>query len=195
MWNKHGEITYEPAGIAHAYFRGWFVIDVLGCLPINYVLLFMRTWTGTCTSNFHLNLVSGDTAVRVLVLPADSSAGRGNKVFRVLRLFKLLKLLRLARLKRIVARYEEEFYGLASGFALGKIVIVVLMIGHWLACLWFGIGDIADETALTPSGDARLLAWTEIEWGEYVCVSTQPIPITTRFPDTSLTYCWWFSGE
>jgi hypothetical protein len=101
----------------HWLAQGWFIVDTLGCLPINYVLLIIDPMGSS-----------------------DSSAGRGNKVFRVLRLFKLLKLLRLARLKRIIARYEEEFYALASGFALMKIVIAVLTIGHWLACLWFGVG-------------------------------------------------------
>lgn len=118
VWNQHGTLTYEPKGIAMHYLKGWFIVDVLGCLPINYVLLVIDPHAAS-----------------------DSSAGRGNKVFRVLRLFKLLKLLRLARLQRIVKRYQEQFYTLASGFALAKILLVVGTIGHWLACLWFGIGS------------------------------------------------------
>lgn len=117
VWNQHGTLTYESKGIAKAYIKGWFVVDTLGCLPVNYVLLIIDPQGSS-----------------------DSGAGRGNKVLRVLRLFKLLKLLRLARLQRIVKRYQEQFYQLASGFALAKICILVGIIGHWLGCLWFGIG-------------------------------------------------------
>jgi hypothetical protein len=144
VWNKHGELDYLPGKISQQYIKSWFVVDVLGCLPINYVMLLIPN--------------SG----------LDSSAHRSNKVFRVLRLFKLLKLLRLARLKRMIARYEEEFYALASGFAMAKIIICVGMIGHWLACLWFGVGEVIDDGALSREGD-RLLTWTEVHFGEYVC--------------------------
>ena len=117
VWNQHGTLTYEAKGIAKAYLKGWFVVDTLGCLPVNYVLLIIDPQGSS-----------------------DSGAGRGNKVLRVLRLFKLLKLLRLARLQRLVKRYQEQFYQLASGFALAKICILVGLVGHWLACMWFGVG-------------------------------------------------------
>jgi hypothetical protein len=117
LWNQHGTLTFEPKGIAKQYMKGWFLVDMLGCLPISYVLLIINPQGAS-----------------------DSGAGRGNKVLRVLRLFKLLKLLRLARLQRIIKRYQEQFYQLASGFALAKICIIVGVIGHWLACLWFGVG-------------------------------------------------------
>lgn len=145
VWNKHGELDYLPSKISKAYIKSWFVIDILGCLPINYVVLIIDP--------------NND---------AESSAARGNKFFRILRLFKLLKLLRLARLKRIIARYEEEFYALASGFAIIKIVICIGVIGHWLACLWYGVGDVIDETAVSATGD-RVLTWTETQFGEFVC--------------------------
>ena len=116
-WNRHGFLIYERKGIAVQYMKGWFVVDVLGCLPVNYVLLIIDPGGGS-----------------------DAGAGRGNKVLRVLRLFKLLKLLRLARLQRIIKRYQEQFYQLASGFAVAKIAISVIVIGHWLSCLWFGVG-------------------------------------------------------
>eukprot|EP01043_Picozoa_sp_COSAG02_P017537 COSAG02_NODE_796_length_17128_cov_176.587586_8_plen_645_part_00 len=151
VWNKHGELDYLPAKISQQYIKSWFVVDVLGCLPISYVMLLFDT-------------------------DLDDSASRSNKFFRVLRLFKLLKLLRLVRLKRMVARYEEEFYALASGFAIVKIVICVGIIGHWLACLWFGVGEVIDVDALSADG-ARLLTWTEIHFGEYVCEDGSQIAV------------------
>jgi hypothetical protein len=150
VYDKHGELIYTPKPIAASYLRGWFVIDTLGCLPINYVMLIME---------------SGQEG---------NSTGKANKAFRILRLFKLLKLLRLARLKRLIARYEEEFYALASGFAIIKICIAVVSIGHWLACLWYGVGTIQEicspdgvlppKECVDPEGQP-IKTWTEIEFG------------------------------
>ena len=138
--DKHGELVYMPKRIARSYMRGWFVVDTLGCLPISYIMLF----------------VNGSDS--------GGSEGKANKVFRILRLFKLLKLLRLARLKRLIARYEEEFYALASGFAMAKIMIAVIWIGHWLACMWYGVGTMEEPGALKPNGDP-ILPWTTHEFG------------------------------
>lgn len=154
VWNKHGELDYLPSKISQQYIKSWFVVDVLGCLPISYVMLLFET-------------------------DLDASASRSNKIFRVLRLFKLLKLLRLARLKRLLARYEEEFYALASGFALAKIVMMVGIIGHWLASLWFGVGEVVDVDALSAQG-TRLLTWTEIHFGEFVCEDGSQIAVAAE---------------
>ena len=52
-----------------------------------------------------------------------------------------IKVLRLARVNRLLQRYEEEFASLMTTFKLGKLVAVILVIGHWLSCLFFGLGS------------------------------------------------------
>ena len=153
-WDKHGELTYLPKPIARSYLRGWFIVDTLGCLPINYVMLLLDDGS------------------------SGGSEGKANKVFRILRLFKLLKLLRLARLKRLIARYEEEFYALASGFAMAKICIAVVWIGHWLACLWYGIGTIEEPGAFKPNGE-QIQTWTELEFGGAASDTSQGVRYLT----------------
>eukprot|EP01050_Picozoa_sp_SAG11_P000487 SAG11_NODE_15_length_26319_cov_13.810564_12_plen_122_part_00 len=106
-WNSLGELEYQPRRIVQNYLRTWFAIDTAGCLPVNYVVL--------------------------LLDDAEAAAdARFNKTLRLLKLARLLKLLRLMRLNRLIQRYEEEFYALASGFAMLKILIAVGVIGHWL---------------------------------------------------------------
>lgn len=95
----------------------------------------------------------------VLLLDDEEAAAdaRFNKVLRLLKLARLLKLLRLMRLNRLVQRYEEEFYALASGFAMLKILVSVGIIGHWLACLckrhchWTALYEEDEE----PGGNDR----------------------------------------
>ena len=52
------------------------------------------------------------------------------------------ELLRLARVNRLLQRYEEEFASLMTTFKLGKLVIIIFVIGHWLSCLFYGLGSI-----------------------------------------------------
>lgn len=66
-------------------------------------------------------------------------------VGRLLRLARLLKLLRLMRLNRIIARYEEEYYGLAFTMSSTKIVLTLLIVGHWLCCVWYSMGKISSR--------------------------------------------------
>ena len=100
----------------------------MGCLPINYVLMFIE---------------EGDEA---------DSTGRGNRTLRLLRLFRLLKLLRLLRMNRLLKKYEEEFYALKSGLKIAKIGLAVTFSCHWLGCFWyyFGTEEWRDPLELYP---------------------------------------------
>jgi len=81
-----GELTWKKGDVARAYFRGWFAIDFVSCLPLSYIEY----------------LDDGDAT--------ESSSSRA-KAVRLLRMLRLVKLLRLVRLKRILDRWEEEMYG------------------------------------------------------------------------------------
>ena len=101
----------------------------------------------------------------LLPLPQAASDARGNKGLRLLKLARLLKLLRLMRLNRLVQRYEEEYYALASGFAMLKILIAVVVIGHWLACLWYYFGAMDDPNAIRPDDGKPIKGWVESHFG------------------------------
>eukprot|EP01052_Picozoa_sp_SAG31_P013305 SAG31_NODE_797_length_12029_cov_13.875692_12_plen_466_part_00 len=142
FYDKHGEMVYDAAPIAKHYVQTWLAIDILGCLPVNYVIMYMESTN-----------------------PSAESDGRTNKIFRILRLARLLKLLRVLRINRILRRYEEEFYALQSSFRMGKILIIVGMISHWLGCMWYFFGDSpADPNEVYPDG-APVLGWVEAHFG------------------------------
>ena len=57
----------------------------------------------------------------------------------ILRLFRLL---RIVRLFRIFGRWENQRWINPGYFRISKLFIFVLLLTHWLACIWFAIAYI-----------------------------------------------------
>jgi hypothetical protein len=89
---------------------------------------------------------------------SDSSL-KGNKVIRLLRLARMLKLLRLARINRIMQRYEELVFKVLNTLKLVKIVFVMLIVGHWMCCLWYYVGALDPEPGDTGRDGTMLEGW------------------------------------
>lgn len=134
FYNSRGELEVHAGLIKNNYLRTWFVIDLTSCFPGAYIS-YLYGDDGTSTS----------------------------KTVKLLRMFRLLKLLRLARFNRLIRRYEEEFYSLMTTFKLGKLVILMVVIGHWLSCLWFWTGTL-DSNFKDAYGNP-LIGWTFRELG------------------------------
>ena len=115
FYNVHGELVVDSALVKRNYVQTWFPVDIAACLPFHYI-------------NFAFES-EGDSSTRII---------------KLLRMLRLLKLLRLARVNRLLQRYEEEFASLMTTFKLGKLVAVILVIGHWLSCLFFGLGSVEE---------------------------------------------------
>ena len=100
--------------IAKSYLRGWFAVDFVSCLPVQYIML----------------LANSDN---------QDDNGGNLRVIKTLRLMRLSKMLRLARIKRILAKYENlEFVQQYSGMLV--LVFIIAFAGHLLACFWYMIG-------------------------------------------------------
>ena len=82
----------------------------------------------------------------------EGDGGAGTRVIKLLRMLRLLKLLRLARINRLVRKYEEEFASLMTTMKLGKLIIVIVVVGHWLSCVFFFAGEIDADTFDDPDG-------------------------------------------
>ena len=120
-YSKDGIVVYDFAMIRTAYFKGWFPIDAVSCLPVSYIQLFF----------------------------VDSSSGSGSsgnlKGLRMMRMLRLTKMLRLGRLKRIFQRYHEQMQPYMKAIKLGGMVTVAFFLAHLLACLWYGVGAGVDQ--------------------------------------------------
>ena len=73
-----GEFVYwPPRRLASHYVKSWFTVDLLSCLPINYLPY-------------------------ILADDSDTTIPRSNKAFRLLRMFRLFRLFRLMKLKSLI---------------------------------------------------------------------------------------------
>eukprot|EP01043_Picozoa_sp_COSAG02_P055337 COSAG02_NODE_6402_length_3598_cov_12.565019_1_plen_574_part_10 len=119
--NLDKELVVDLKEIRRHYIRTWFPIDVLSCLPVNYIELAIRTGRGE----------------------EDVGSDQNFKLFKVLRLLRLAKLLRLARINRLLQRLEQEYDGLAAALKVQKIMLSIIFVAHMVACFWYYVGTEA----------------------------------------------------
>uniref|UniRef100_UPI0037E95793 voltage-gated delayed rectifier potassium channel KCNH5-like n=1 Tax=Semicossyphus pulcher TaxID=241346 RepID=UPI0037E95793 len=146
-----GEVISDARLIRMNYLKTWFVIDLLSCLPYDIINAFENVDEDIITSatpashiressHFHRNTTRTEDSV----LPGISS------------LFSSLKVIRLLRLGRVARKLDHYLeYGAA---VLVLLVCVFGLVAHWLACIWYSIGDyeVIDETTNTIKTDSWL---------------------------------------
>ncbi|KAM4522137.1 voltage-gated delayed rectifier potassium channel KCNH5-like [Odontesthes bonariensis] len=146
-----GEVISDASLIRMNYLKTWFVIDLLSCLPYDVINAFENIEEDAVPhasqashlrdfSHFHRNTTRAEDSV----LTGLSSLFRSLKVIR---------LLRLGRVARKLDHYLE--YGAA---VLVLLVCVFGLVAHWLACIWYSIGDyeVIDETTNSIKTDSWL---------------------------------------
>lgn len=127
------QLVTAPTDIARIYFRSWFIIDFVSCLPIDMV--------------FNLNLHGCASAAfggieRDGGINGDIEGLAILKMVRILRLVKLLKILRVLRLQQRFNNVADRFpflYNLTI-FRLLSPLFVTLYVAHLIACGWYFIG-------------------------------------------------------
>uniref|UniRef100_A0A8C4EXQ9 Potassium voltage-gated channel, subfamily H (eag-related), member 5b n=1 Tax=Dicentrarchus labrax TaxID=13489 RepID=A0A8C4EXQ9_DICLA len=130
-----GEVISDPKLIRMNYLKTWFVIDLLSCLPYDIINAFenvdeVRSFWMT------LSVVISSS----LRLPPPGPPPQG-----ISSLFSSLKVVRLLRLGRVARKLDHYLeYGAA---VLVLLVCVFGLVAHWLACIWYSIGDyeVIDE--------------------------------------------------
>ncbi|TKS76396.1 Potassium voltage-gated channel subfamily H member 5 [Collichthys lucidus] len=145
-----GEVISDAKLIRMNYMKTWFVIDLLSCLPYDIINAFENVDDDVITSasstghlrdsHFHRNTTRTEDSL----LPGLSS------------LFSSLKVIRLLRLGRVARKLDHYLeYGAA---VLVLLVCVFGLVAHWLACIWYSIGDyeVIDEATNTIKTDSWL---------------------------------------
>ncbi|KAM3860954.1 voltage-gated delayed rectifier potassium channel KCNH5-like [Diretmus argenteus] len=146
-----GEVISDAKLIQMNYLKTWFVIDLLSCLPYDIINAFENVDEDPITAASpasHLRDASGfqrnTTRAEDSMLPGLSS------------LFSSLKVIRLLRLGRVARKLDHYLeYGAA---VLVLLVCVFGLVAHWLACIWYSIGDheVIDEATNTIKTDSWL---------------------------------------
>uniref|UniRef100_A0A8C0B8T9 KCNH1 protein n=1 Tax=Buteo japonicus TaxID=224669 RepID=A0A8C0B8T9_9AVES len=123
-----GEVISDPKLIRMNYLKTWFVIDLLSCLPYDVINAFENV---------------DEVSILVPLPPINYYLMGISSLFSSL---KVVRLLRLGRVARKLDHYIE--YGAA---VLVLLVCVFGLAAHWLACIWYSIGDyeVIDEDTNT----------------------------------------------
>uniref|UniRef100_A0A8C1JKI5 Potassium voltage-gated channel, subfamily H (eag-related), member 5a n=1 Tax=Cyprinus carpio TaxID=7962 RepID=A0A8C1JKI5_CYPCA len=129
-----GEVISDPKLIRMNYLKTWFVIDLLSCLPYDIINAF---------ENVDEDPIADSSAVGHLPAAAHSPRNATRAEDSVLpglsSLFSSLKVVRLLRLGRVARKLDHYLeYGAA---VLVLLVCVFGLVAHWLACIWYSIGD------------------------------------------------------
>jgi hypothetical protein len=88
----------------------------------------------------------------VSILPFSYIPGVGSElgILRVIRIVRLLKLLRVIKASRLYQRYEAQISLPHSVVALIKFSLLLLIMAHWMACIWIlSANDMQSDTAYT----------------------------------------------
>ncbi|NWZ31591.1 KCNH1 protein, partial [Asarcornis scutulata] len=137
-----GEVISDPKLIRMNYLKTWFVIDLLSCLPYDVINAFenvdeVSILVPLPPPNYNLTFGTGEGRRKKWMLLGISS------------LFSSLKVVRLLRLGRVARKLDHYIeYGAA---VLVLLVCVFGLAAHWLACIWYSIGDyeVIDEDTNT----------------------------------------------
>ncbi|CAE7564765.1 Kcnh2 [Symbiodinium sp. CCMP2456] len=140
-------LIVERRVIAVTYLRGWFVLDFISTVPWSRIV---DTMVGP----------GGGPMVTVAKLA---------KVLKFIRIIRLMKMLRAKKLKDIWEQVEKRIGSVAivQGMMLIRVLLVVVGICHWNACLFWIVGareSIVTDFMPTTLKDQfdRMPHWTTI---------------------------------
>ncbi|KAM7537999.1 hypothetical protein Aperf_G00000061359 [Anoplocephala perfoliata] len=166
------EIILDPKEIARQYVRSWFLLDLISSIPMDYIF-----WVLNKHENYNQIL----------------TAGRTLRILRLAKLLSMLRLLRLTRLVRYVSQWEE-FLNIASKFmGIFNLVLLMLLLGHWNACLQFLIPLLMDypEDSWVQRCRLKDADWFEqYTWALFKAMSHMLSIGYGRFPPTSISEAW-----
>jgi hypothetical protein len=129
--NANAERVSQGKAIARHYLKTWFILDFLSSIPFDHM-----------TSG----LIPGMQSLKMM------KVGKLGKVLKLLRLSKLLK---VAEGSEIIEDLEEIVWSTHCGkfIHLGYLMVLLVVCGHWLACLLLSLnGQSLEAYLLTSSG-------------------------------------------
>eukprot|EP00927_Polykrikos_kofoidii_P036607 TRINITY_DN3090_c0_g1_i2.p1 TRINITY_DN3090_c0_g1~~TRINITY_DN3090_c0_g1_i2.p1 ORF type:complete len:855 (-),score=104.21 TRINITY_DN3090_c0_g1_i2:566-3130(-) len=146
--DKHGYINTDARHIARAYLCGWFVIDVLTVLC---------DWMAMGMFLMESSLGSGLQALRA------AKVHRFMRIVRFISIFRCLK--RLTILWNFIVSFDTQF----MFTQVFKYFGMILVMNHFVACIWYEIGKIEHGWVLAfeekeGGQDLTLRYFTSLHW-------------------------------
>ncbi|XP_047672453.1 potassium/sodium hyperpolarization-activated cyclic nucleotide-gated channel 2 [Tachysurus fulvidraco] len=127
--DDNSNIILDPKVIRRRYLQGWFLVDFISSIPVDYIFLAV------------------DLEARLESAEVYRTA-RALRIVRFTKILSLLRLLRLSRLIRYIHQWEEIFhmtYDLASAvIRIVNLIGMMLLLCHWDGCLQFMVPMLQD---------------------------------------------------
>eukprot|EP01084_Bolivina_argentea_P029704 55151_1 len=116
--------------ICKKYFRTWFVIDFVTCIP--YELF------------YQLDSNNDDATAALTYI----------KILRIFRLLRIIKILRLLKMLRIFDVFKKQFIvrEILISLRIFKIIFGMLIFAHFAACLWWFTGSRTSPSWIDEEG-------------------------------------------
>eukprot|EP01043_Picozoa_sp_COSAG02_P044716 COSAG02_NODE_4021_length_5891_cov_414.995684_1_plen_1502_part_00 len=151
FYDLDGHLVLDQKQVCMRYLRGWFLIDVVSCAPVMYI--------------------------EMLIYGTEQRQSTDLIALKSLRLLRMAKLLRLARIKHLLTRLEMQYKQVAQFGRVVKICFSILISAHFVACLWYFVGDGEDQRlGVNAEGeDIILRPWVKKLYGnieEGVCIES-----------------------
>jgi len=121
-YQKEGVIEMRPWFVAKNYLTKWFAPDFL-IVAVDWAILFF----------FIQQSSSPEVAITSV-----GGVSRTTRVVRVFRVLRLLRAMKFIRMLNVVDNLTTEFMSIL--LRLLGLVLAILLVNHYLACLWFAIG-------------------------------------------------------
>jgi len=114
--NRGGTIMIrDPKMLRMRYLKSWFAVDFVSVLPFDAV---------------SLALSSNRQNIRF----------EEAKLLRCIKLLRAIKLVRVMRTSRVIKRWQNEVTLQFASQRLGAFLVILLLLSHWLACVWGFVG-------------------------------------------------------
>ena len=130
------------------YLKGWFTLDAISLLPIDYIA---RSIDGTSACSWESESACG-------------AAAATTKVPEGLRLLKMLRLLRVVRTTRILERYQETLMRVYKLVTIGRLLALLVLLSHWMACLYAYVYNFQREDASGVDGKKNHMYIAALFW-------------------------------
>ncbi|XP_063720665.1 potassium/sodium hyperpolarization-activated cyclic nucleotide-gated channel 1-like [Symsagittifera roscoffensis] len=137
------QVVLEPKVIRASYMRGWFGIDLISSMPMDYIFLIIS---------------QGDSGG-----PQILNASRTLKMLRLMKFLSLMRLLRVSRLMRYATQWEDVFNLASAAIRILNLIFMMVLISHWNGCLMFLFPRIYD---FPPDSWVVIDGLKDSEWEE-----------------------------
>ena len=120
-YSVKGMLITSRKKIIWKYIKGWFWVDILSGFPYNW--LYSSPFQDEVLYSYDQDFFKFSQIL---------------KLIRILRIIRAIKLVKLAKAKKIINAIEDSLvnHKVAMGFIFVKLIMFMILIAHWLACIW-----------------------------------------------------------